>query len=376
MELKPNNGCARVIYPSQLWTCSTGCIHGVSRRDSKHSEAVRHSTSFHSPSDSFQRRPVSKMESDGGFDFLSALVPALLEKKDAVLTQTLVNGNDIADRQAQIQPTSLFDDFIRLCLHTMMKQWNASVARPGRSLTASQSRLNRIIRVVELCILTGQMKLCQAFLTLVSNSPEDPFVKFDSLYNPLAPLLVELLQKAKTDICSPPFSDFLRSLISQYLQYVLGTEQHNPRPALPKLGCGCDDCEHFDQFMARTELQYDFQAAERRRRHLSSRIERASHLVTYDTRRYGSPHTLLVTKTLFARAATSWSCRLGVIKSFMKAIGTKNVEKIMGSRCADVAAALNGTRAYKSSERESSGATPASSSSVVPAIAGEKRKQI
>ncbi|KAF8632785.1 hypothetical protein AX15_001685 [Amanita polypyramis BW_CC] len=270
---------------------------------------------------SVQPLQFAEMDSEKGFQFLTEFVSALHSNRNDILSQTTVRCQSGNGGQSQIQATSLLDDFIRLSLSTIAKQWRSVGAEPKQfypqlrqvAPDANQPQVKRILKIVELCITTHQMEACRAFLDIIWSGSGDVARKYDLIYTPLIPDLCELLQKLGIDTCSPPFANFFRLLISYYLHYVLGTRSHNPGPAFRR----------------------------------------------------------------FNRVA-NWECRLQVVQSFFKMIGTKNVEKIMGDRYADAQEALRGVHAFQldsPTERQRGVVAGASApSTYTTAVAGGKRK--
>jgi hypothetical protein len=170
--------------------------------------------------------------------------------------------------------------------------------------------------------------------------------KFNKIYTPLLPKLCKLLRKTNTDVCAAPFINFFRLVISHYLSHVLRTKAQLVQP--PKIGCGCSDCRELDRFLAGKQSQYTFRISRTRIDHLEFRIRCASgDLVTQETQYHENYNWYLVlTKTHAFRFATMWEYRLQVVYDMFTAIGTNNVEKIMGDRYVDVCKALEGRDAF------------------------------
>ena len=81
--------------------------------------------------------------------------------------------------------------------------------------------------------------------------------------------------------------------------------------------------------------------------HLKFRLDSAEDLLTQGSKPYwADSYDLGVTKTHAALSASVWEYRLRVVNDMFKVIGTKNVEKIMGGRYADVCKALKGQHAF------------------------------
>ncbi len=296
-------------------------------------------------------RPIKKLVHENAFVFLVALVRGLHPKRAVILEKTAVQcaGNDNPESEA----ARILRKFVRNCLDCAEKQLNVVVSGPqttgGYSYYPGGQRTDRMVDFIGLCLLTRQMDACRSFLDRIWNVSGELVDKFNTIYTPLIPELCKLLQKTNTDVCSPPFTDFFRLVISYYLCHLLGTKGQHIQLAR-KIGCGCGDCQELDQFIAGKGSQHTFCLVQKRRSHLEYQMNSARDLVTHETRRYGSPHSLVVTKTRAAAVASTWDYRLQVINGTFNAIGAKNVEKIMGNRFVDVCKAMKGEAAFRLDE--------------------------
>lgn len=310
---------------------------------------------------------------------MTALVKDLHPKQTVVLEQTAAHCAGSSNPQSEA--TRMLDEFIRSCLDCAGKRWNVVTSGPrirahSQPVSISgQEMQTHVLDLVELCLLTGQMDTCRAFLDRVWNVSGEVVDKFNKIYTPLLPELCKLLRKTNTDVCAAPFIDFFRLLISHYLSYVLRTKGQRAPP--PKTGCGCGCCEELDDFLAGKQSQFTFFTA--RRDHLKSRVEKVGNLVIEETQ----PFSLAVTKTPAFLSASMWEYRLQVVNDMFKAIGTKNVETIMGDRYVDVRKALKGRHAFHLDEtavlerQQQNLPSDASTSTVstTTSVIGGKRKQ-
>ena len=291
-------------------------------------------------------RPIEKFVPERAFQFLPSFLKDLVPKRTVVLQKTAARCARSKDPQSEAART--LDEFIRICLDCAGKQWDVVTSGPptvGSSFYPNQ-RLKCILDIVESCILTRQMDKCSAFLDEVWNVAGEVVDKFEKTYTPLVPELCKLLQKTSTDICSPPFIDFFRLLISHYLCYVLGTKGQNAQPAR-KIGCGCADCQELDRFIAGKESMHTFRITTQKRSHLEQQMNSARDLVTHITERRGSPYSLVVKKSPAALATSMWEYRIKAVNTMFGAIGAKNVEKITGNRYGDVCAAIRGQSSFR-----------------------------
>jgi hypothetical protein len=293
----------------------------------------------------------------------------------------------------QSEASRMLDEFISNCLDCAGRQWNTVIAEPQATDWYDQTQVNYrnqqrvqvVLKIVKLCLLTRQMDTCRTFLDRVWNVSGVVVDKFSKIYVPLVPELCKLLQKTNTDVCAPPFIDFLRLLISNYLGYVLGGKGQIIQPVLRKIGCGCEDCQELDRFLAGTGSQHTFRIGQARRSHLEQRMYSARDLVTHKTEaaeRRGSPYSLVVTKAPAIVATSTWEHRIQVANKMLEAIGRENVEKIMGDRYVDVCKAMKGKAAFdldemvvQQPEQNAPGLASASTAKPTTSVIGGKRKR-
>ncbi len=150
----------------------------------------------------------------------------------------------------------------------------------------------------------------------------------------------------------------------------------------PKLGCGCGDCQELDRFLAGKQSQYTFHISALRISHLGAQIGKglAGGLVKQETQHHPPSH-LVITKTHAFRFESMWEYRLQIVYDMFTAIGTKNVEKIMGDRYVDVCKALEGRDGFRlddtAAQRQQWDVLPAPTSTVntTTSVIGGKRKR-
>ena len=274
------------------------------------------------------------MTRDRAFNFFMALVKALHQNRTEILAKTAVccaGSNDPQSRAAL-----LLDNFIGSSLDGAKKHWC--------TVTSAS-----VLDAIKSCIVTGQMNMCQAFLDRAWNASGDVTHKFDSIYTPLIPQLCGLLTQTKIDICTAPFSNFFCLLISHYLHYVLSSKGQNflqPR----NVDCfsrNCSDCRALNEFLFGRNPRHSFHFVQKTRSHLETQLSGVRDLVIYEPQRIGRSQYMMVTKTPAVLAGSRWAHRIHEIKGLFQAIGTKNVEKIMGNRYADVCKALEGQSGFR-----------------------------
>ncbi|KAF8338683.1 hypothetical protein F5887DRAFT_889771, partial [Amanita rubescens] len=299
---------------------------------------------------SIRQIPIEKIIYENAFVFLTALVRDLHLNQAVVLEKTVAQcaGNDDPESEA----ARMLQEFVRNCLDCAGKQLNVAVSGPSTTSWNSShypgvngQTVARMVNFIELCLFTRQIDTCRSFLDRIWNVSGELVNKFSTIYTPLVPELCKLLQKTNNDVCAPPFIYFFRLVISHCLCHLLGAKGQHIQLAR-KIGCGCGDCQELDCFMAGKGSHHTFCFAQKRRSHLEYQMNSARDLVTHETIRRGSPHSLVVTKTPATVAASTWGYRLQIINSMFSAIGAKNVEKIMGNRYVDVCKAVKGEAAF------------------------------
>ena len=247
----------------------------------------------------------------------------------------------------------------------------------------------RIIKLLDLMVLTRRTHNSSKLITLVSQPQGILLVKYKRL---LTPLVLKL--KARYQQCSgSDFSildTFLRTLVGRWLQDILGTPSKQPEALVKKVACECQDCARLNKFLRSSAVTETFRAAQKRRSHMEASLKSTlPDDVTFTTITGGSPHGLQVTKTNVASAMDKWSERVESTRAFLALVGTPDeLVKIMGERYQDVQAAVAGTRPYKMGNlipvAASVGVPPVASTSTTlaagsrsqtgPAMAGVKRK--
>jgi hypothetical protein len=296
------------------------------------------------------------------YEFWVEFITSLHGHKNALLrpTQPQPIGENNQDITTSV-PNSNFEKVLEHCLDAAILQWSPVVAQPrpifsyptyGNQPLPSQFRVTRITKLVELCIITGNLAPCDRLFTSVIKDKEDSTLsaKFQKLYSPVIIELKKLLSDRGIDITSPPFVSFFRVVIGTYLQGLLGTKvRHVQAATIPKVGCGCVPCADLDRFMSSTTAEHTFRYNQTLRHHLENRLRSspAQELVTYQTIRSGSPHGFVVTKKREVVAAMQWSHRHKQAKIFLSSIGDDTViSKLMDLRYPDVMKSLEGNQQY------------------------------
>jgi hypothetical protein len=304
------------------------------------------------------------------YDFCIAFVKSLLEHKKTILRPS----SAASEHDPRIQVDS-YNNILQQCLDIAVVQWESLVPKPTgyRAVShptqpSSHQKTNRVVELVDLCLLAGHMTPCRKLFALLLKAQGAISEKFKSLYSPLIPRLRELLHAKRTDICSSPFVDLMQLLIASYLRDVLGAKPRF-RAKVRKIGCGCADCNEVNLFLRSSAVQQTFRYPQARRTHVERHLTAAADLVEFETIRRGSPHRLAVTKRPDVVTSLKWESRLAKAKVFLNSIGNEDtLSKIMGNRYADVVKALQGTQRFEITTNDA--ATSTRRVPIVPTTAG------
>ncbi|EFI26739.1 2OG-Fe(II) oxygenase [Coprinopsis cinerea okayama7 len=266
------------------------------------------------------------------YHFWISLAKSLHENKQKLTTSTSTT--------APSPPTSV-NLLIAKCLKAAGSQWHEAPTKfysyswcynPYPEEEAGKAKIERVIEVIQLCLKTGIMGPCNALLVEVLRDNKDVPMKFKTLYTPLLSELKKLLRKEKKPLSHPPFGDVVRGLVLLYVRQVLGSKPSEASMAsIRKVGCGCVYCNNLDVFIVGPATKIEYREAQIRRTHIEKRIASIPDLVTFTTVKYGSPHTLVITKREAAAQATQWKSKLREAKSFVAELGHgEDMEALMG----------------------------------------------
>lgn len=280
-------------------------------------------------------------------DFCIAFVRSLLDHK-----KTILRSSSSASKYDSQTEADGYNTLLQQCLDIAVTQWESGGLKPAAygavshiAPLSSQQKIDRVVELVDLCLLTGHMTPCKKLFVLLLKVQGATSEKFKSLYNPLIPRLREVLHAKRTDICSSPFID-LQLLIASYLRDVLGAKPRI-RAKVRKIGCGCLDCDNLNLFLRSSTVQQTFRYPQVRRTHLEKSLSAAADLVEFETIRRGTPHGLAVTKRPEVVTSLKWESRVTQAKVFLNNIGNEEtLSKLMGTRYADVVKALQGIQKF------------------------------
>jgi hypothetical protein len=293
------------------------------------------------------------------YEFWEDFIRSFHAHKNALLRSNLPSTAEPSLHAEKVSSNEVaFKNAMQLCLAAAVSQWKVVIAQPPASYPYNRNpqpiptKTLRIIRLVDLCLLTGCTDQCEKLFRSVLDGKEDGDLrsKFQNLYNPLIAELRKLLSSRKTDISAPPFGPFFRTLIEIYLRGILGSKPiHMQSWTTRKIGCGCYECNSLDKLLeSSSNMEQMFRFNQPRRLHLEQRLYAVRNLVTFQTIRTGSPHGLLVKKNAGVVAGAKWKARQDCARAFLDGIGNdKVIAKLMEGRYADVVNAVAGTNVYE-----------------------------
>ena len=150
----------------------------------------------------------------------------------------------------------------------------------------------RILKLLDLMVLTHRTQNSGKLITLVSQPQGVLLVKYKKLLTPLVLKLKTRYQQYNgSDF--PILDAFLRALVERWLQDLLGTPSRRPDALVKKVACECQDCAGLNRFLRSSAVMETFWAAQRRRSHMEAGLRSAlPHDVTFSTITGGSPHHL------------------------------------------------------------------------------------
>jgi hypothetical protein len=154
---------------------------------------------------------------------------------------------------------------------------------------------------------------------------------FEILFLPFLKLLGTLLTQNNIVFKDSPFQMLFQQILGQYI-----VRWVQPQPQPPKdweqvtVCCECGDCQSLNRFLASpTEKVGRFSINQHRRSHLQSKLGNSG--CKYETERYGSPQTLVVTKTRarYQAAYQAWLLRCDVANKYLAEFNTETLKDLL-----------------------------------------------
>ncbi|TFK58963.1 hypothetical protein BDN72DRAFT_966195 [Pluteus cervinus] len=168
----------------------------------------------------------------------------------------------------------VWQEAIQTSLTVALSQWTTENAKPriGARTNGQQSmhqpaphvdlRIQTGAEMIDLCLAINSSSSCSIILDQLLSTGGTTAGKFNTLFTPFAPQLVDTLAKHDISIASPPFSVFARRLVGLHLRDLLGPMGPRVMQTQLQVNChqGCLDCSSLNRFLASTEAKFQFKA--------------------------------------------------------------------------------------------------------------------
>ena len=343
--------------------------------------------------DSFSRIVKQLVGFKGKFDFWLGLAESLWKTKDKLI----LSGGTPEDASKYTKALNYtLDNLIVAAIPeytagTVHNLYDYNPYIPSTvARTGPQEEELRILKLLDLMVLTRRIQNSGRLITLVSQSQGNLADRYKNLIKPLVPKLKARYQQYGGSYF-PVLDGFLRAFAERLLQDLLGTPSKLPDSiVVRKLACDCEDCTGVNRFLRSSDMTETFWAVQKKRSHMEDSLRTTlSDAVVFVTVKGRSPNGLKVTKKHEPFVMERWDGRVKSARAFLALVGTpEELARIMGKRYQDVQAALAGTKPYKISDPTpivvpvkntlvaSTSAVQATTSGtqVGPVVAGVKRK--
>ncbi|KAG5926576.1 hypothetical protein E4U42_003141 [Claviceps africana] len=172
---------------------------------------------------------------------------------------------------------------------------------------------------------------------LAANAQQLIADEFHALWLPFLRSLLPILRRNQvplnTAYCQQLFSALLEAYVDGYIGH---------QPARNKIlararatSCSCQDCESLNAFLANpTEEVGYFAVNKQRRMHLHRQLDSGRVDCTHETERWGSPQTLVVTKTFWhvEKQRLDWAQRLMAAREQMRTFKKDDLRQLLGPK--------------------------------------------
>lgn len=189
---------------------------------------------------------------------------------------------------------------------------------------------------------------------IISHAPSANVLTFEKILLPLLKQLPSAVE-GKSEITSPhSYQQLFRTVLSSYINiYVKPAPQKPTGWERQPRGCSlyCEDCVKLDAFLKNQEkAQACFSVNGMRRDHIQERLRQS--YCRLETRRDGSPYTLVVQKTgmEWENAVKEWNQRCVVALKEVEQIGVEKLRGLLGEGWED-AVGLGGVKGHGGEER-------------------------
>ncbi|GFP51853.1 hypothetical protein TASIC1_0001000500 [Trichoderma asperellum] len=175
---------------------------------------------------------------------------------------------------------------------------------------------------------------------LVANAYQLPAVEFHALWLPFLRCLIPILASNAIPLDTPYCHQLFSALLQAYLDGYVGHEPTKDRNlVLRGVDCSCSDCESLNAFLASPTQRVGFFAVNKQRRgHLHRGLDSCGVDCTHETRRSGSPQTLVVTKTFQhnKKMRLDWKSRFMLVEGQIRQFKQGHLSLLLGPNYATI----------------------------------------
>jgi hypothetical protein len=169
--------------------------------------------------------------------------------------------------------------------------------------------------------------------SLISEARVVDIRDYESMLLPFLKQTKQVLKDHNIPLCHVSFRRLYQTILISYItRYVGKKPERGINWTRPNVGCRCGDCAGLNQFLSSpSQIVGRFPVAKKRRQHLHQMLDRSGSDCTHVTERYGSPQTLLVTKTHdnLARAVKKWEQRAEEARKWILDLGKRDLEQLL-----------------------------------------------
>ncbi|KAI9744730.1 MAG: hypothetical protein M1818_001655 [Claussenomyces sp. TS43310] len=149
---------------------------------------------------------------------------------------------------------------------------------------------------------------------------------------PFLEVILDAFASQKGIYSNPHFQFLFQQLLGNYVNRYVEKEPMPPTDwSRPRRGCGCKDCKELNRFLTNPAMATcPFSMAEHRRTHLERQLDPSEYQMK--TERYGSPYTLVVTKTNggYQKVHQKWVQRRTHAQKTVMALGSDALKTLLG----------------------------------------------
>lgn len=175
---------------------------------------------------------------------------------------------------------------------------------------------------------------------LVANAYQLPALEFHALWLPFLHCLIPILASNAIPLDTPYCQQLFSALLQAYLDRYVGHEPAEDRNLVRRgVNCSCSDCESLNAFLASPTQRVGFFAVNKQRRgHLHRGLDSCGVDCTHETRRSGSPQTLVVTKTFQhnKKMRLDWKSRLMLAEGQIRQFDQGHLSLLLGPNYATI----------------------------------------